>query len=186
MRVSCCLLVGLVFLSGCNHRPRWYDTTGDRAGAADPEPDYRIDDEPMQSIPWPISLTLPKRIKIHPFTQTQDADPDSGAVGVIDVRAQLLDSFGDPTKGFGHFRFTLFAYRLYDVDRKGRQLAIWKEDLSDPDRNMQHWDPISNAYKFNLEWGQPMPSGQRYILEAYFSSPYTEQLLIEQTFESGE
>ena len=183
-------LAALVSLTGCI---RWQDRDWDHPVQDDPvvtaEDIEPIDNEApgaTPAIPHPISLLLPKRIDIHPFTRTRPAEPEDQATGIIDVRVQLLDSFGDPVKGFGVFRFTLFDYRVAGADRRGRQLVIWEEDLSRPNRSLLHWDPISNAYKFNLKWGQRLADGQRYVLEAYFVSPYTDQLFDEQAFVAGQ
>ena len=169
---------------GCNSDwNRWgrWDQPQDPPEVAPPDEPFdgsTIDAPPRVTaeIPHPINLLLPKRIDIHPFTRARPVDASNPSSGILDVRIQLLDSFDDPVKGFGAFRFTLFRYRITGADRRGEQLVVWDEDLSRPSRNLTHWDPISNAYKFNLKWSNAFADGQRYVLEAYFVSPYTDQL----------
>ena len=177
------LTAALMALSACN-RSGWdyWDQPDDPPVAVPSDDSPRV----TMEIPHPINLLLPQRIDIHPFTRAQPTEANARGGGVLEVRIQLIDSFGDPGKGFGAFRFTLFRYRLSGVDRRGEQMVVWDEDLSLPNRNLAHWDPISNAYQFNLERDQPFVNGQRYVLEAYFDSPYTEQLLDEHAIMVGE
>jgi len=51
-----------------------------------------------------------------------------------------------------------------------------------PDKNQLHWDAITQSYKFNLRYREPLVIGQQYVLEVYFTSPFTERLSAERTF----
>ena len=185
----CVLTMVLAALFGCYRNWDYWDNPPEAPPPEAPLDEPPIDDAPAApavEIPHPISLLLPKRINIHPFTRARPTTDSDRGSGVLEVRIQLMDSFDDPGKGFGQFRFTLFQYRTTGVDRRGQQLETWDEDLSRPSRNLAHWDAISNAYKFNLKRVAPFVEGQRYVLEAYFTSPYTEQLFDESAITVGE
>jgi len=186
--LACAALIAASFVAcGCR-RNRDYDYgTGDLAGPSDYDtiPDeYGPEESPgylALAVPEPINLLLPHNIDIHPFTGTQTNDED-GKPKAIEVRIKALDSFGDPTKAFGKFRFSLHQYRPYSTEHRGDQLAVWEEDLLEPSRNRRHWDPISQTYKFHLQWSRGLAPGSNYVLEAFFVSPFTEQLFDERVF----
>ena len=143
------------------------------------------DESETRKVPPPIDLLLPHKISVHPFTGTRTFDQAGGARG-FDVRIEATDSFGDPTKAFGDFRFELYDYRPFSPDPKGTKIATWRESLLEPKRNLQHWDNIAKRYQFKLQWGQPIPAGQRFVLVATFTSPFTGRLFDQHIFVSGE
>jgi len=151
---------------------------GCRGGAKPPAPT-------VQPIIGPLSLLLPKRVKIHPFTGTRTFEEHGGVKGII-VRIQLMDSYDDPIKGFGDFRFELYEFRPYSQNPKGKKIAIWEESLMQPKKNLLHWDKITRAYKFKLQRNSEMPQGNKYVLVAVFSSPYSERLFAERQFAAGQ
>jgi len=137
------------------------------------------------SVPQPVSLTLPKRIGIHPFTGIRVFD-ESGGIKGVDVRIQAFDASGDSTKAFGDFRFELYAFRPNSLDPRGLRLETWEVSVADPKVNALHWDSITRAYKFKLQWEQPIPVGQHYVLAAVFSSAFTERLMEQRVFVAGQ
>lgn len=165
----------LVCVAGC--RP--YDPY--EQGTALPPSDYNSDVAYVGPVPEPINLLLPHKITIHPFTGAQKTD-EAGKPVAIEARIKTLDAFGDPTKAFGQFRFSLHHYRQYSTDHRGEQMAVWEEDLLDAKVNRRHWDPISQSYKFQLKWSRGLNAGQSYVLEASFVSPFTEQLFDQRVF----
>ena len=127
-----------------------------------------------QAVPEPIHLLLPQAIRIHPFTGTRVFD-EAGGVRGLDVNIEAIDSFGEPTKAFGDFRFELYAHRPTSSDKRGKRIAVWTESLLEPEKNLTHWQ-IQKVYQFKLLWNRPIPRGQRFVLVAIFSSPFTERL----------
>jgi hypothetical protein len=137
------------------------------------------------AIPEPISLMLPEEIRLHSFTRTRVFD-DAGGIRGVDVRVEAVDAYGDATKAFGTFRFEMYRFQHAQPDPKGQQIAAWTEELLNPERNLLHWEKVHRMYRFKLQWDQPIPVGQRYVLVAYFDSPYTQRLSDERVFISGQ
>ncbi len=136
-------------------------------------------------VPDPINLTLPKTISFHPFTGSR-VFGESGGVQGIDARLEAKDAFGDSTKAFGEFRFELYRYKPNSPDPRGQQLATWEENLTDPKKNLTHWDGFTRSYEFKLRWEQPIAIGDKFIMVAVFSSPFTERKFTQREFISGQ
>jgi len=174
VKASSCLVGLLVLCSlpvGCN-------SDGWRFGTKSP-----ISRE-KQEIPQPISLLLPKSIRVHPFTgRTFD---EAGGISGIDVRIEALDAYGDATKAFGDFRFEMYHHVANSLDPKGAMIAIWEESLLEPKKNLLHWDKTTRLYTFKLQWDRPVPVGKRLVLVASFDSPFTERLTDQWEFVSGQ
>jgi len=132
-------------------------------------------------VPRPLDELLPTRITIHPFTGVRTVDSDGKPLG-FEVRIKALDNDDDPTKAFGDFMFMLYDYRPQSENPRGARLGVWPENLMDPDKNQLHWDPISQSYKFNLGHKQPLSMGHRYVLDVFFTSPFTERLTATRVF----
>lgn len=136
-----------------------------------------------QSVPYPISLLLPKEIRVHAFTGTKEFDNKTKG---IEVHIEAHDAYGDATKAFGEFRFELYAFRPQNPDPKGKLLGTWTEPLYDAKTNALHWWSVSRTYIFKLQYDQPMTQGQEFVLVAVFSSPYTPRLFAQRTFTAGQ
>jgi hypothetical protein len=139
----------------------------------------------VKATPEPINLLLPKAIRIHPFTGTRTFDETGGIKG-IDVRIEAVDAFGDSTKAFGDFRFEVYRFVPNSLNAKGQQVATWEESVLEPGKNLVHWDKITRAYEFKLQWDSPIPVGDRFVLVAVFASPLTQRLFAERVFVSGQ
>ncbi len=140
-------------------------------------------DSPHQRIPvpFPLDALLPTQITIHPYTGMRTFDENDRPVG-FEVRIKALDRYDDPTKAFGEFLFILYAYRPQSENPRGARLGLWREQLMDPNKNQLHWDPITQSYKFNLSHRGRLLTGHRYVLEVYFTSPFTERLTTKRVF----
>ncbi len=136
-------------------------------------------------VPAPLQLLLPKAIRVHPFTGTRTFD-EAGGVKGIDVRVEALDAYGDATKAFGKFNFALYQYQANSPNPRGPRVATWEEDLMDPEKNLIHWDSITRAYAFKLQWYRAIPVGQKFLLAVDFSSPFTARKFTERVFVSGQ
>ena len=164
MRANCALWQTLLmgaFLAGC------YSSGGTASVANSP------------------AAMLPEQIRIHPFTGVRTIDKQN-SVSAIDARIEVLDHFGDSTKAFGTFRFELFAYRAHESDPRGQRLAVWSENIENPNTNFSRWDSISRTYKFRLVSDKPILPSQRFVLVSVFSNPYGPRLFDQRVFVSGE
>lgn len=170
--------LAMTFAAGCNGGKFGFGSSADPRIAARPEPaDVKV--------PSPLHLMLPKAIRIHPFTGTRTFD-EAGGVKGIDVRVEALDAYGDATKAFGKFHFALYQHQSNSPSPRGPQVATWEEDLLSPEKNLVHWDSITRAYAFKLQWYKAIPVGQKFILAVDFSSPFTPRRFFERVFISGQ
>ncbi len=172
-----CVALLAVLVCGCKGR-KWSLRGWNSGTKASPA-------EPRQAVPKPINLILPRSIRIHPFTGTRTFD-EAGGIKGIDVRIEARDAYGDAAKAFGSFRFEMYEFVPNSLDPKGNRIATWQEDLLKPKKNLLHWDKITRTYEFKLQWNQPIPVGRRFVLLAFFSSPFTERFSDERIFISGQ
>jgi hypothetical protein len=171
-------VLATVLAAGCNGGSFSMTSPANPAVSARPEPaDVKV--------PEPLHLLLPKAIRIHPFTGTRTFD-EAGGVKGIDVRVEALDAYGDAAKAFGRFQFALYQYQSDSPNPRGPRVATWEEDLLDPEKNLVHWDSLTRAYAFKLQWYRAIPVGQKFILAVDFSSPFTARKFAERVFVSGQ
>jgi hypothetical protein len=138
-------------------------------------------------VPQPVNLLLPKSINIHPFTVTRTFDKAGGIRG-IDVRVEAFNSFHEATKTFGSFRFEIYTFKPNSLDPKDALSGIWeiKPSLLDPKENLRYWNRSQQMYEFKLQWDKPIPVGQKFVLVAVFTSPFTHRLTAQRVFTSGQ
>ncbi len=94
----------------------------------------------------PIMLG-PARMQINPtFTRLS-------ATG-LQADIELEDAFGDPAKGGGAITFELFEYAASGTDIRGERIGVpVRFDLSTPEAQRAHWQPVVRTYRFELPWG---------------------------------
>jgi len=131
-------------------------------------------------VPDPLNLLLPKRIRIHPFSDVI-VGPDG--VKQVEVRIEAIDSFGDATKMFGEFRFELYTVKPMSIDPKGRLIETWDVSIMDGRTNLLHWDGITRTYVFKLDWDTPLGGRPPLVIRAVFNSPFTQRFITERTLE---
>ena len=112
----------------------------------------------------------PAKLRVHPtFTQIKDWTGDKKPDGV-EVVVELLDSFGEPTRGNGSLLFELWSYRKYDPDPLGNRLAgPWRGPLLTNEDQAGHWSPALRAYTFQLAWDKINPT-KEYVLTGSFET----------------
>lgn len=137
----------------------------------------------VEQIPHPIDLLLPKKLEIHPFTQTGAFDDSPGG---IHARIQARDAFDDPTKAFGTMRFELYAFKPQHHGPRGARIGQWEISIAKPDRNLTHWNRHFRSYEFKLGSNVPLVTGRRYVLVATFISPFTPRLSTQREIIAGE
>jgi hypothetical protein len=153
----CILFVGL---SGCGSKMAWKVT----------DPAVKATSQPAGDVQQQMSLLLPTKIDIMPFTKPKSWNDDPMPDG-IEVVLRPLDSFGDQTKAIGLFRFELYLFQKASSDSKGQRIGFWQEDLSTRESQYKHWDRITRTYRFRLSWAGEAVRPGKYVLEVTYVSP---------------
>jgi hypothetical protein len=112
----------------------------------------------------------PSTLRVHPtFTQVKDWTGDKKPDGV-EVVVELLDSFGEPTRGNGSLLFELWSFRKYDPDPLGTRVAgPWRGGLLTNEDQAGHWSPALRAYTFQLAW-ERINDTKEYVLTGTFET----------------
>lgn len=112
----------------------------------------------------------PAKLRLHPtFTQIHDWTGDKKPDGV-DVVVELLDSFGEPTRGRGTLLFELWSYRKYDPNVLGSRIVDpWKRTILTREEQDALWNKTLRAYTFQLPFDKANPT-REYILTASFET----------------
>lgn len=103
-------------------------------------------------------------MRIHPLTHVErpGSGGESGGGPRIICFIEMRDRWYDPTKAVGSLELQLFRPSA----QRGReqQDARWQIDLSDLDRNAELYDPVTRAYRLQLDvpaWiGEPGANNQ--------------------------
>jgi len=149
-----CAPIACTFLMGCR-------STG---------PD-RLPAEPEQV--QTLSLMLPAKIKIQPFTKIKSFNDDETPDGISAV-VRPVDSFGDPVKAAGLFYFELWSYREASGDHKGERLEFWEKRIDTAADIKLYWTQ-AQMYDFQLGWTQgtgKIKPGSKYVFTATYRTPW--------------
>ncbi|MEM6551151.1 MAG: hypothetical protein AAF750_03390 [Planctomycetota bacterium] len=89
---------------------------------------------------------IPDRLQVFPTTRfvIERGRP------VLEARVEVLDTMGHPLKTSGQFRFELFAAPP-GADRATEKLYTWNQALQTADDQREHFDPVTFAYRFQLQ-----------------------------------
>jgi hypothetical protein len=111
----------------------------------------------------------PAKVRLHPtFTQVRDWTTDGKPDGVEAV-VELLDSFGDPTRGSGTFVFEVYDYRPNDPNPANKRLGEpWIVKLETRDDQQAKWSPALRAYTFQLPG--KLRKDKTYVLDVTFET----------------
>ncbi len=117
---------------------------------------------------WPFA---PAKMLLHPLTHVERG-PDGSAMIVCHV--ELLDYWGDTTKGVG--KLTVQLFRPTGGGRAGAtQDMVWNVDLEEPSFNASMYDPATRTYRLQLgglpEWARGEGDSTRLLLRAKFIGP---------------
>lgn len=96
----------------------------------------------------------PSQVRLHPtFSQIKDWTGD-GKVDGVEAVVELLDSFGEPTRGSGTLVFELSEYRSHDPQPAARRVADpFLEKLDTREAQQAKWNAALRSYTFQL----PLP-----------------------------
>ena len=109
----------------------------------------------------------PAELRINDsFSRLRDASGD-GTPDQLEASVELLDAFGDATKGAGTFSFEVFEYEVGDVDIRGTRLGETRTFALDAGAEQQrYWQPVLRSYLFRLPLD--VEPGQRLVLSASY------------------
>jgi hypothetical protein len=124
---------------------------------------------------WPF---VPEAMRVHPFTTIGPAG--SGESMLLEVRMELLDQVGDPTKGVGDFRFELYKIAA-GAAREGEDVRLfqWDAPMTTLEQNRRHYDPITRTYTFKLKLAEPVAPHQRLRLVVQYTDQRGHRLTAE-------
>ena len=124
-----------------------------------------------------LSLMLPHRIKIQPFTSIKDFNGDEIPDGIL-VVIRPLDRFGDPVKAVGLFYFELSAHQKASGQAMGERLEFWERTIATAEDVRLFWTR-TQMYEFQLAWtagAENIRPGRRYVLTATYRTPWDETI----------
>lgn len=112
----------------------------------------------------------PHKLRIHPiFTQVKDFNGDKTPDGV-EVVIELLDNYGEPTRGRGTMLFELWTYRKHQSDQVGERVCDpWRATLLTHQEQDERWSKALRAYSFTLQVPK-LDATREYVLSASFET----------------
>jgi hypothetical protein len=112
----------------------------------------------------------PHKLRIHPiFTQVKDFEGDKAPDG-IEVVVELLDNYGEPTRGRGTLLFELWSYRKQNANMLGsRTCEPWRATLLNRAEQDERWSKALRAYSFTLKVPK-IDQSKEYVLTASFET----------------
>ncbi len=122
-----------------------------------------------------LSLMLPQRIKIEPFTKIKSFNQDDIPDGILMV-VRAFDKFGDPVKAVGSWYFELWTYQNASGDIKGERLAFWDRNMGSAEEVRLYWTR-AQMYEFQLAWTgsvEGLQPGRQFVLTATYRAPWDE------------
>jgi hypothetical protein len=111
----------------------------------------------------------PVTMKLDTFSKVKDWSGNGKPDG-IEALVEFDDQFGDRSKAAGTIYFELYEYRPGWPNPKGTRLANpWSASLTTFDEQQAHWERVSGAYNFRLEFDGARLD-RSYVLAATFES----------------
>ena len=120
-----------------------------------------------------MSLMLPEKLQVQPFTQVKSFDDDDVPDGILAV-VRPVDRLGDPVKAVGFFYFELWTYQPASSDRKGERIAFWDRDIATLEEIRLYWTR-AQMYEFQLAWTQGVSElrpNAKYLFIASYRTPW--------------
>ena len=109
----------------------------------------------------------PARLRINDtFTRLRDSNGDE-TPDQLEANIELIDAFGDATKGAGIMRFDLYDYAPEGTDFVGEPVGSTQTyDLSTGLEQSRYWQSVVRTYRFRLPW--QLAGDQRYVLSVVY------------------
>ncbi|MBP8604982.1 MAG: hypothetical protein KBI46_03955 [Phycisphaerae bacterium] len=119
----------------------------------------------LSSPPSAAPADEPAKMRISSLTEFVPVESGNGIN--LKILAELISPQGFSIRAPFVMRFELYEYSPVSSNPRGRQIILWPlQDLTDSDRNDQHWKEYLEGYEFLLPVETPLTSGKNYILEA--------------------
>ncbi len=104
----------------------------------------------------------PEAMRIYPggrFVQEQDR-------ALLELRVELADAMGDPTKASGLYRFELFESA--SVQPLGARDTVWELPIQAKEDHEAHYDPVTRTYFFRLALDDAEPPTSTRLVRVTF------------------
>lgn len=130
-----------------------------------------------------LELAKPKAIEIQPYLTKPVRLEGEGPADGIEIIVAVLDRFDDEMKVVGTFNFELYTRRMASADRRDKRVGHWEPvEIDTAQAQQTYWHRPSRYYRFWLKLEDPpLPAG-RYILNAWYVSPWDRKLFDEYEF----
>lgn len=130
-----------------------------------------------------ISLLMPERIIVEPFSGLKSFDGDDQPDG-LEVVLRTEDAFGDPVKLAGSLRVGLYTFRPASGETKGRQIEQWEVPLVTQRDQETYWNQFTQRYEMPLELDVgSVAQADKYVIEVVYNTPLGEHMTTEYVYE---
>jgi len=167
------------------HRGRWIATLAGAAillqtvGGCAPRA-LDVDDPATAQM---VSLLMPERIIVEPFTGLKSFDDDDRPDG-LELVLRPVDSFDDPVKIAGNVRVELYTFRPASGEPKGQRIQQWDISLTSERAQRTYWNHFTQMYEVPLELDvNATEIAEKYVVEVTYNTPLGEHMISEFVFE---
>lgn len=118
-----------------------------------------------------LSLLMPARIIVEPFTGLKSFDDDARPDG-LEVVLRPVDAFGDPVKIAGHLLIELYRFRPASGERKGLKVEQWDIELTSAADQRKYWNHVTQMYEIPLMLGPEalaLEPDQKFVIEVTYN-----------------
>jgi len=122
-----------------------------------------------------MDMFSPVKMRLHPFSRIVTSD--NANPPTIEAHLEFTDQFGDVTKSPGSIYFEVFRYQTFTPNHHGDRVNLYTFQLSTPEANKEHWDPITRTYLFQLPLSaDAFKPGARMVLSATLNADESKRL----------
>lgn len=130
-----------------------------------------------------LSLLMPTRIIVEPFTGLKSFDDDDQPDG-LEVVLRPVDAFKDPVKIAGSIRVELYHFQPAAGERKGAKIEQWDIPLISMRDQDTYWNRYTQMYEIPLELDVATAEpADKYVIEVTYNTPLGEHMITEYVFE---
>ena len=132
-----------------------------------------------------LSLLMPAKIIVEPFTGLKSFDDDDQPDG-IELVMRPVDSVGDPVKIAGALVIELYQFRPASAEPKGRKIEQWDVRLASLRDQDKYWNRVTQMYEIPLMLGPEalaLGPADKYVIEVTYNTPLDQHMITEYVFE---